>query len=107
MAKQTRQNPRTRSAPALPPIPTHTPEGIRAHAIRETIRALDQPSPSRNRLELQPEEYEALGKQLGVPALFVASIHLENTEGEPFTPDHFEEYLAWRQRLAAQGVRPC
>ncbi|MBX3027779.1 hypothetical protein KF840_23030 [bacterium] len=92
------------AAPELPAIPTDTPEGIRIHAIADTIRALDEPLPEYlcNGLELQTEDERELGKRLGVPALFIASILAEGMTRNTREED-IEEYIAWRQRVAGKA----
>lgn len=94
-----------RPAPALPPIPRDTLEGARAHGIAAAIRALRTPTQSRHfGLELQPEEFEALGEALNVPALFLSSTYFRESEGAE-RPEQIEAYVAWRMRLAGKAVR--
>jgi hypothetical protein len=86
----------------LPAIPTDTPEGIRIHAIAETIRVLDEHMPSGGTgLELQNEDVRFVAARLGVPELFIEScMHVDNNSHE----EHLEDYVAWRHQIAGKAV---
>lgn len=95
---------RTKPTPAaLPPIPTDTPEGARALAIRDVIDAVDTPLPGcQYGLQLEDEAVVELAKRLGVPALhIISSLNVDhNTHVEDI-----EAYVAWRRQLAGEGVK--
>lgn len=103
MARKTVKRPKR--AAVLPPIPTDTPEGIRLHAIADTLWALDTPLPASMScgLELQTEDERALAERLNVPVLFIGSVLGEHRERNSAVED-IEEYIAWRQRVAGKAV---
>lgn len=98
MAK--RQKRPTRPA-ALPPIPSHTPEGIRAQAIRETIAALLE---VKNGVTIQTEEATRIAAALSVPALFVEQVTHRDYAGDVTHDGSLEEFIAWRHQLAGKAV---
>lgn len=90
----------------LPPIPRDTPEGIRALAIAETVRALNEPTEMQpHGMEWQPGDINAYAERLKVPALFLGSVQYEGAAGGQ-RPEDIEAYVAWRLRLAGKAVQP-
>lgn len=87
-------------APALPPIPSDTPEGARLCGIRDTLRAMGEVKPFA--LNWQYEEVIALAELLKVPALWAELLFNESVD-DAVTEGHVEELIEWRHRLAAGG----
>jgi hypothetical protein len=99
MRRQGKQKPTTPAA--LPPIPQDTPEGIRAHAIAETLRALDYcPTHNESGLGLQSEDVLDIAGRLQVPAVFIESVIAERSRGSSAVGEQrLDEFVHWRLRL--------
>ena len=100
--EEQRQKPPTPAA--LPPIPLDTREGIRAHAIADTIRALDYcPSHNESGLGLQSEDVLDIAGRLQVPAVFIESVIGERSGDSSIVGvERLEEFIDWRMRLGGK-----
>lgn len=95
----TKRQKRPPKAAALPPIPTGTPAGIRAAAIRDTLRAIGI-----NKLHPQDEDIMEWARALHVPALFLIIALRDGTDDCYETERHAQDFVAWRMQLAGKAV---
>ena len=88
MKKQQQRKPTP--APALPPIPTDTPEGIVARTVDRLLRELCR--------DLDVEDADDIAKAFDLPALFVRHAVFNDNYSDD---ERIGEYIAWRRKIAA------